>query len=241
MRDREDNHGENTGAHQVVKLLASTIFVQFGAVFCGLVHYCTFMADGQGVPSIQSLGECEICRMDPARTMTYSRSRGWPGLNVTSRLMFVFLLILIAEGACARRVCAGAVPIRPGGAGWTISTDKIKNRTFIFTVLGLFVIWYAVRRHARLLACSRPPDDSYAALVLWDVTGRDPASTLYVYERWPCRGCAARTLQFVTVPGGLQRPRRADCGAGPVHGRVVHCVHSPLPHRCAVVSVRTAR
>lgn len=43
---------------QVVKLLASTIFVQFGAVFCGLVHYSTFMADGQGVTSIQSLGEC---------------------------------------------------------------------------------------------------------------------------------------------------------------------------------------
>jgi len=112
--------------HPVVKLLAATIFVQFGSVFCGLVHYSSFTADGVGTPAIQSCGEC---------------------LNICSRLMFVFLLILIAEG-------------------WTISTDEIKNRSFLFAVLGLFIV-------------------CYSALLLWDVTGRDPASTLYVYESVP--------------------------------------------------------
>lgn len=50
--------------------------------------------------------------------------------------------------------------------GWTISTDAVQNRGFILGVMGFFI-------------------GTYALLALWDVTGRDPASTLYLYESVP--------------------------------------------------------
>jgi hypothetical protein len=50
--------------------------------------------------------------------------------------------------------------------GWTISNDRIEHRGFIF---GFFLI---------VIGC-------YVALVLWNVAGRDPASTLYPYESVP--------------------------------------------------------
>lgn len=112
--------------HPIVKLLTSAIFLMFGATFCGLIHYATFVSDGVGAPAIRGFGEF---------------------LAIASRLTFVFLLILIAEG-------------------WTISTDQIKNRTRFFVFGGLFAL-------------------AYTLLVIWDLTVRDPASTLYVYESAP--------------------------------------------------------
>eukprot|EP01006_Ploeotia_vitrea_P037471 TRINITY_DN66132_c2_g1_i1.p2 TRINITY_DN66132_c2_g1~~TRINITY_DN66132_c2_g1_i1.p2 ORF type:complete len:375 (+),score=170.14 TRINITY_DN66132_c2_g1_i1:412-1536(+) len=50
--------------------------------------------------------------------------------------------------------------------GWTISTDELRNRASLHTLFGLTVL-------------------AYGALVLWNMTTRDPASTLYVYESWP--------------------------------------------------------
>jgi GPR180/TMEM145, transmembrane domain len=50
--------------------------------------------------------------------------------------------------------------------GWTISTDELRNRSQIVRLMAMFVF-------------------AYALLVIWDVTGRDPASTLYIYESYP--------------------------------------------------------
>lgn len=112
--------------HPIIKLCSATILLQFGSVFCGLVHYSTFVGNGFGVPVLNSMREV---------------------FGIAAKLTFVLMLILIAQG-------------------WTISTDAIENRGFIVAVMSVFV-------------------GSYLALALWDVTGRDPASTLYLYESVP--------------------------------------------------------
>eukprot|EP00455_Lapot_gusevi_P036996 TRINITY_DN4125_c0_g1_i1.p1 TRINITY_DN4125_c0_g1~~TRINITY_DN4125_c0_g1_i1.p1 ORF type:complete len:251 (+),score=68.19 TRINITY_DN4125_c0_g1_i1:121-873(+) len=50
--------------------------------------------------------------------------------------------------------------------GWTITTTVMPERKQLYIAMGLFIVAYFV-------------------LLLWDVVGRDPASTLYVYESIP--------------------------------------------------------
>ena len=44
---------------QIVKLLTTTIFLQYASIFCGLVHYGTFVSNGHGVPLMKSGAECK--------------------------------------------------------------------------------------------------------------------------------------------------------------------------------------
>lgn len=77
---------------QIVKLLTAAIFLQFSSIFCGLVHYAAYVSNGFGVPVLAAANESQSAFVDLECPDTDAV------LNISARLCFVLLLILIAKG-----------------------------------------------------------------------------------------------------------------------------------------------
>jgi len=63
--------------HPLVKLFASVLALQFVGVICRLIHYCTFVNNGRGVPGIERFGDV---------------------MDLLSKVAFVLFLMLLAKG-----------------------------------------------------------------------------------------------------------------------------------------------
>eukprot|EP01120_Amphizonella_sp_Union-15-10_P017391 TRINITY_DN963_c0_g1_i1.p1 TRINITY_DN963_c0_g1~~TRINITY_DN963_c0_g1_i1.p1 ORF type:complete len:434 (-),score=47.48 TRINITY_DN963_c0_g1_i1:78-1379(-) len=124
--------------HPIVRLLTTTIVLEFVSIFCGLVHYGVYASDGKGAPGLGSLGEL---------------------LHMSAIITFTFLLILISKG-------------------WAITSNILTDKNLLIVLVMLFLL-------------------GYIGLFIWDIVGRDPASTIYFYDSIP--GIFVVVLRVLTL------------------------------------------
>ena len=86
--------------HPIVKLFSGILIVQLLSIGCYLAHYYMYGQDGQGVIWLSYAGAI---------------------LDAIARIVFIFLLLLLAHG-------------------WTISNDHLHQRWIIAAVLGVFFV-----------------------------------------------------------------------------------------------------